>query len=787
MNRLTPVIFLMIIFVLGNTQYMNAQSEPSKNQKSEKVIRISGDADYAPYVFINHQGEPDGFSIQLLKVIMKRLHLRYEIQLKELANAMKDLREGRADVISSVGFIRGQHENLYFTQAHSIMKPNFVRRKDTPMYTLRDLNTHAIVTLKDGVGERILSEGDSTQHLIPMLSVSDALANLNNTRTSNLMLCSQEVARLLIDTERLHNLEITNVGFAPCEICFGGSDPKLISKINSMLYELRKDGTYDTLYNKWFQNPVIEGLEYKISALLIVFLGIFLIISIYLLWQHRTIRSKNRDLDNLSADLQLALAGGEIMVWWYDSKSQMSTQSAAGRLIKTKNLTALNDKNIHPDDKHMLAQEGKDILEGKKENVDIEFRMMVEPEVYHYCRCNMRAKVRNGIVKGLTGTLKDVNSEYTYNQTIIEKNKRLEAYRKKIQLIIHHSHITVWEYDRLTGELSVDGSNQDDQSQMTINRARYRMVHHDDLPKIINFRKTIMNGRAIEDEIKIRMRIKPDGPMHYFIIGAISTDTDKDGIARRYVGYSINISPLQEMKSRLEVEKKRADLAEIADKLKSEFLANMSHEIRTPLNAIVGFAQLMGTAETEEEQQEFMEIINTNSMVLLRVIDDILTISKLEAGLVEISLREFDLNELVDNLYASFKLAAENKDIELTQEVPETRIMLTSDRERVSQILGNFLSNACKYTKPGGKIKIRYEVEGDGVKISVIDTGIGISKEKFDHMFKRFEKLDTFAQGTGLGLSICRMLSEKMNGRVGFESEEGKGSTFWVWLPGVKR
>ena len=222
--------------------------------------------------------------------------------------------------------------------------------------------------------------------------------------------------------------------------------------------------------------------------------------------------------------------------------------------------------------------------------------------------------------------------------------------------------------------------------------------------------------------------------------------------------------------------------AEQSNKLKSAFLANMSHEIRTPLNAIVGFSELLKDTDVPEEREEFWNIIHTNNDLLLRLIGDILDLSKIESGMIELRPERYDVALLFGEIYAAMEQRMHNPQVQLQVEQPYSACMVTLDRNRMSQVVTNFVTNAIKFTTEG-YIRMGYRVENGGVLVLVEDTGIGIEKEKLDKVFERFYKLNDFAQGTGLGMSICRAILEATGGRIGVESEVGKGSTFWAWFP----
>ncbi|WP_418982407.1 PAS domain-containing protein [Alistipes sp.] len=223
--------------------------------------------------------------------------------------------------------------------------------------------------------------------------------------------------------------------------------------------------------------------------------------------------------------------------------------------------------------------------------------------------------------------------------------------------------------------------------------------------------------------------------------------------------------------------------AEESDKLKSTFLANMSHEIRTPLNAIVGFAKLIGTAESDEDKQYFTQIIDTNAELLLQLINDILDISKIEAGTLEFHFRKMNLNELCRSEYEVHKSRVK-PGVRLVFDERCKDVEIVCDPIRLAQVITNLINNASKFTEQG-EIRFGFELKGDRVEFYVADTGVGIPADKVDHVFDRFVKLNEFAAGTGLGLAISKMIVERLDGRIGVESEEGVGTRFWFSIPRV--
>lgn len=255
----------------------------------------------------------------------------------------------------------------------------------------------------------------------------------------------------------------------------------------------------------------------------------------------------------------------------------------------------------------------------------------------------------------------------------------------------------------------------------------------------------------------------------------INADDDR----KLLIGIGVDITENHKAYQELAVAKKKA---EESDVLKSAFLANMSHEIRTPLNSIIGFSELLKDSEDEEEKKEFWNIININNDLLLRLISDILDLSKIESGMVELKPQSFDLSELFNYIYSTLQLRQRNKGVEFFCENPCDQCMVVLDESRITQIVTNFVTNAFKFT-PKGYIKMGYEYVDEGIRFYCTDTGIGIAPEKIDRVFVRFSKLDNFAQGTGLGTSICKAIVDAHGGKIGVDSVVNEGSTFWAWIP----
>lgn len=242
-----------------------------------------------------------------------------------------------------------------------------------------------------------------------------------------------------------------------------------------------------------------------------------------------------------------------------------------------------------------------------------------------------------------------------------------------------------------------------------------------------------------------------------------------------------DITQLKQAEKQLALAKEKAENADLS---KSTFLANMSHEIRTPLNAITGFAEILASANTEEEKAQYQEIIKMNADLLLQLVNDILDMSKIEAGTLEFVYTKVDINLLLSDLRQLFQMRVNDAggNIQIIADPGLPACTIETDRNRIAQVLSNFTTNAIKFTQKG-TISIGYEARDTELYFYVTDTGAGIPADKLPEVFGRFVKLNKDKKGTGLGLSISKTIVNKLEGQIGADSVEGKGSTFWFTIP----
>ena len=309
----------------------------------------------------------------------------------------------------------------------------------------------------------------------------------------------------------------------------------------------------------------------------------------------------------------------------------------------------------------------------------------------------------------------------------------------------------------------------------------YTHMHPEDRKRFLDFYDEVRDGkrRHFQGEMRIR-RPGTKNEWNWVSSNVMVTNYKPEENEIEIIGINYDITELKETEAELI---QARDKAEMMDRLKSAFLANMSHEIRTPLNAIVGFSDLLVETEELSERQEYIKIVRENNDLLLQLISDILDLSKIEAGTFEFTNGDVDVNLLCEDIVRSMGMKAkEEVELVFDDHLPVCHVI--SDRNRIHQVISNFVNNAMKFTSEGS-IHVGYKLKDGELEFYVEDTGIGIEKEQLPHIFERFVKLNSFVHGTGLGLSICQSIVEQLGGRIGVDSEKGKGSRFWFTIPGV--
>lgn len=372
-----------------------------------------------------------------------------------------------------------------------------------------------------------------------------------------------------------------------------------------------------------------------------------------------------------------------------------------------------------------------------------------------------------------------INADKT--ETTVAYNK-IQEFEEFFELVGDYAKVGYAHFNILSGHGYAQKSwyrnvGEADETPLSDIFGTYRHFHPDDRALLIRFLDDARKGLTTKLSKEMRV-LREDGTYTWTHVNLLVKKYAPQDRIIEIISINYDIT---ELKRTEEMLVKARDKAEASDRLKSAFLANMSHEIRTPLNAIVGFSSLLTSTENAAEKELYNSLIGHNNKLLLNLINDVIDLSKIESGYLELRLDWVNLTELLDESVAEYAHQVPSG-VELLTNYPAHDSLVELDRLRIKQILSNFLSNALKNTTTG-HVEVFYEVDHQSVRIGVKDTGRGIPQNMLEKIFERFEKLDSFAQGAGLGLPICKLIVEKMNGRILVDSQLGIGTTFIIELP----
>ena len=366
---------------------------------------------------------------------------------------------------------------------------------------------------------------------------------------------------------------------------------------------------------------------------------------------------------------------------------------------------------------------------------------------------------------------------------LAEELKELDKIKQnntEYEFVLKAMKIAVWRYDARDQSFAYENDFREGMNNYVISdnekfQDTLSAINPADKERVNKSFSDILEGRT--DFYHEEYRVDPKvGASYWEDSFATIVERDENGKPLKIVGTSQRIDERKEMESSLVTARNKA---EESDRLKTAFLANMGHEIRTPLNAIVGFADLLPVVESEEDRNQLIQEIQNNNHKLLRIIDGLVSMAKIEAGAKSLLMAKVDVNKMLQQMVDTYQPTTM---LAIMTECPLEELPIQTDREKLFEILDNLVQNAVKFTE-AGSVTLGYDVLGDRLRIWVKDTGKGIPEADQERIFERFVKLDEYIPGTGLGLSVAKSHALSLNGSIGVESKVGEGSTFWVELP----
>ncbi len=494
-------------------------------------------------------------------------------------------------------------------------------------------------------------------------------------------------------------------------------------------------------------------------------------------------QSLQNDLERRAKVLNITMEAMNAYTWFYEpEKDKISFGEGSdkfGRDILHSDSLEKFIRFIHPDERKLFMESIRRLIRNETDEWNVEYRADLRNSgVYEWWQTR-------GMLE--TTLRDDIPYTYMFGMTInIEEHKQTELTllknREELNHLIRQNEMVLNNANSGLAYISTDYIVQWE----NISMCSASLSHEAYRKGTICYQSTRGRTSPCENcvmQLSMRSRQMEQAKFTFdnghtvevFATPVFRSDRTIDGVV-------VRIDDVTERERMIKELKQAKALAEQSDKLKSAFLANMSHEIRTPLNAIVGFSGLLMETTEQQEKEEYIKIIHINNELLLKLINDILDLSKIESGSVELQYEDFDLSEYFDDMVTSMKQRMTNPGVRLIASNPYSGCKVRLDKNRIAQIMTNYVTNAIKYTRKGF-IEMGYESKDEGIRLYVKDSGIGIPEDKKHKVFHRFEKLDEFAQGTGLGLSICKAIAESMGGYVGYESRYGEGSLFWAVLP----
>lgn len=512
------------------------------------------------------------------------------------------------------------------------------------------------------------------------------------------------------------------------------------------------------------------------------------------------LQKQQEQVDSMTQKLTLALNIAKLALWIYDIERNifiLDSEQLRGIQKNTINWDLEIPEQsfydmIHPEDVEMVRSGFGDLKAGKTSQIQKVFRADFREEGYIWVEIHalIERRDKNENPTRLIGTTWSIDAPKKLEYSLRKAKSELEITNSMLSSVLSISHVLPWDCNVPLKLFSCDYEIYHHEDAKEPKNGKYycevekyiESIHPDYREHLRTVFGELLSGKRKDFHEVYQVHWYNDREYEWIDKQGAVYEYDEDGKPLTIIGSSVVITERKRMEQNLLLAKEQA---EESNRLKSAFLANMSHEIRTPLNAIVGFSGALAEAEDDVEKKEYLTIIENNNTLLLQLIGDILDLSKIEAGTLEFVYSEVDVNALLSEVeqVSMLKVNSDKVSVSFVERLPEC--IIRSERNRLLQVVNNLLSNAIKFTEKGS-IRFGYKMsDPQTLRFYVSDTGCGIATDKIDQIFGRFVKLNNFAQGTGLGLAISETIITKLGGKIGVESAEGAGTTFWFTIPYV--
>ena len=920
-TRLVPILLALLL------SSARAEARFSDRYDSQHPLVVNCDWELPPYEFLDDNGQPAGYTIELLSAIFKKLDVPYRFVLRENPLAYDTATHNRSHLFLVPTLMADERDFYLSSNVVYYYRIKMASRVDAPpVKSLNDISPGDMLILRlDGQIAPFLLPRLKSRANVEYHAPMEALSGVASSKY-DYFIWGEEPLKWKIKELNLENVRISDIGFPISEIRIGGYDEELIDAIDDQYARMEQVGDIDQLRDKWLHperkhdnaSPVF--LYIAIAAGLLVL--VLFLLNRLIVRNVRRMTKKNSEQTRL---MNMVIDMGGYMVTEYNAKLDRF-KNIRGNLIDEQHTMKDVVKTLHQDDVPSFRQKAEELLSDRQDGtgqvfrrndgtadephwqylagdgikecdernhidyllvakditkdmdeqnvnselatkylkafdnslvamsfydakgklLDMNERMneivgvndenlkffkdtilfeaplfqgilfegmreavhacqhMYYPEIHldKYLEYHVRPVVADGEIRYYAITVRDITAERNlYREQLVTErqlevtNGEVRKFESQMNYLLSNSKMFIWRSNFRTRTIEIYSSLHKINTTIDFDNYLESTVPEEKEEANSMLRNPLFISQPVNC-IRHLARLPFNGHEGWLAVSG-TPYSDKNGKATGHFGFIRDITQFMRLQEDLRRETERA---EQSGQLKAAFLANMTHEIRTPLNAIIGFSDLLHMAGTTKERQEFNNIIVHNCDLLMRLVDDILETSMMESNPQEIAPADTDFAKFFNEVCLTMAQRVKDTSVSFVQDSPYASLPACVDRQRIEQVITNFVTNAVKYTSEG-HIRVGYRVtpleaemavvpetqdipDTPGLLIFCEDTGAGIPKDKQYSVFDRFVKLNDYVQGTGLGLSICKSIADRCGGRIGVFSEgEGKGTTFWLWIP----